>query len=274
MRNLIIRTCTGIAYVALIVASLYFQTRFYTFSLIFALVTGVGLFEFYRITNMSERVSVPTAWLIASGIVLYFCCFWYNYFGGTWPFIAYGLCLIATIISELFRHSPQPNHNIAFAIMGQALIALPFGFLNHIAPSASYDWHWCLSLFVLIWVSDTGAYLVGCSIGKHPLAPSISPKKTWEGLIGGAILTLAASGVIAWITGESLVVWLIFGLLVEIFGTFGDLCESQLKRTVALKDSGKIMPGHGGVLDRFDSLLMTTPVIYIYLEILKTIGQL
>ncbi|MBO4370216.1 MAG: phosphatidate cytidylyltransferase [Paludibacteraceae bacterium] len=270
MRNFIIRTCTAIVYVALIVLGLYFQLPYYTFSALFAVVTAIGLFEFYRIANLNDEVNVPSIWLIASGLILYFCCFWYNHFGGSWPFIAYGICLIATVIAELFRKQPKPMHNIAFALMGQAMIALPFGFLNFLMRD-EIDLIRLFVMFVLIWVTDTGAYLVGCTLGKHHLAEHISPKKTWEGLIGGALLTMAASALIAYLLKDSFLHWIIFGLLVVIASTFGDLFESLLKRSVGIKDSGNILPGHGGVLDRFDSLLMTVPVIYIYIEILKAL---
>jgi phosphatidate cytidylyltransferase len=126
-----------------------------------------------------------------------------------------------------------------------------------------------LALFITIWVNDTGAYLVGITLGKHRLFERISPKKSWEGFFGGAIFALISGYVFSLLITEiNLIEWLIFSEIVVVFGTFGDLIESLIKRTVHVKDSGNLIPGHGGLLDRFDSLLLAAPAIFIYLSIL------
>ena len=126
-----------------------------------------------------------------------------------------------------------------------------------------------LAVFVTIWVNDTGAYLVGVTLGKHRLFERISPKKSWEGFIGGALFALLSGYIFSLFIPEiNLLNWMIFSELIVIFGTFGDLTESLIKRTLEVKDSGNIIPGHGGLLDRFDSMLLAAPVIYLFLNVI------
>lgn len=126
-----------------------------------------------------------------------------------------------------------------------------------------------IAMFVTIWLNDTGAYLVGVSIGKHKMFERISPKKSWEGFIGGAVTALVTGYVFSLFFPQiSLLSWLIFSEIVVVFGTFGDLLESLMKRAIKVKDSGDVIPGHGGLLDRFDSMLLAAPAIFIYLSFL------
>lgn len=271
MNNFWQRTFTGIIFVLAILVSIYFQDRYYTLSALFSIFCALGLYEFYRITNLSDRVQVPTIALIIAGIILYAGCIQIAYWGTATLIIVYAFYMISLVIAELYRNKPAPTHNMAFSVLGQFMVALPFSMLNLIATPDQM--HWVLALFVLIWVSDTGAYLTGRAFGKHKLFERISPKKTWEGLIGGAIFSIIGS-IVFWYFYPIAPIWqwIVFGVVVIIFGTYGDLSESLLKRTVQLKDSGKILPGHGGILDRFDSLLLAIPVIYIYLTFLKELA--
>jgi len=126
-----------------------------------------------------------------------------------------------------------------------------------------------MAVFVTIWVNDTGAYVFGVTLGKHRMFERVSPKKSWEGFIGGGLTALLSGYVFSLIVPEiSLIQWLIFSEIVVIFGTFGDLLESLMKRTIHVKDSGDVIPGHGGLLDRFDSMLLVAPAIFIYLSFL------
>jgi phosphatidate cytidylyltransferase len=135
---------------------------------------------------------------------------------------------------------------------------------------APYNYHYVLGVILLIWASDVCAYLVGSLIGRNKLYERISPGKTWEGSIGATILTIGCSFIIArWFPELALKHWIIISVLVSIFGTIGDLVESMLKRQAGVKDSGRIMPGHGGILDRFDSLLFVSPFIYAYLILIR-----
>ena len=165
------------------------------------------------------------------------------------------------MITELYLKHKNPLGNWAFSMMSQLYVALPFALLNVLAfhndpaaSSVSYNPILPLSIFVFIWLSDTGAYCVGSLIGKHRLFERISPKKSWEGSIGGAVFSIASSGQ-----------WAGLAVVVVIFGTWGDLTESLMKRQLGIKDSGNILPGHGGMLDRFDSALMAIPAAVCYL---------
>ena len=186
------------------------------------------------------------------------------------PYIA---LLLYLIIRELYLKRANPAGNWAFAVLSQLYVALPFALLNilafHYSPaegSVSYNPILPLAVFVFLWLSDTGAYCVGSLIGKHRLFERVSPKKSWEGSIGGGIFAIASSFVFAhfW---PIMPVWQWAGLsmVVVVFGTWGDLTESLLKRQLGVKDSGNILPGHGGLLDRFDSALLAIPAAVIYL---------
>jgi phosphatidate cytidylyltransferase len=173
------------------------------------------------------------------------------------------------MISELFRRQENPIHNWAYFILGQVFIALPFSLLSFILFIDGYQPLVLLSVFVTIWVNDTGAYLVGVTFGKNRLFERISPKKSWEGFVGGALAALASGYVFSLLIPEiSLLNWFIFSEIIVIFGTLGDLIESLLKRTIHVKDSGNVIPGHGGLLDRFDSMLLAAPVVFIFLSFL------
>ena len=158
-------------------------------------------------------------------------------------------------------------------MMSQLYVALPCALLNVLAfhndpaaSSVSYNPILPLSIFVFIWLSDTGAYCVGSLIGKHRLFERISPKKSWEGSIGGAVFSIASSFIFAhYYDFMSVGQWAGLAVVVVIFGTWGDLTESLMKRQLGIKDSGNILPGHGGMLDRFDSALMAIPAAVCYL---------
>lgn len=275
MSNLVTRTITGVVFVAAVLGSIMFQEQYYAFTALFSLFCVLSLIEFYGIINAKENVSVNVPYMVFCGILLYLGCFWCSSFNsdprkirGFVILIAYILSIIILIISELYRGKPHPTYNLAFSIYGQVVVALPFGVLNFIAR----DQFQLLALFVFIWLFDTGAYVFGSSFGKHKMIERISPKKSWEGEIGGALTTVGVAIAYSFYLGQPLWQWVVFALIVVIFGTFGDLSESMLKRASGLKDSGNILPGHGGMLDRFDSMLLAAPVIYIYIEILKAVS--
>lgn len=277
MKNFIQRTITGIIFVSIVLTSIYFQPDYKTLTTLFALVMGYGLLEFYSLVNKGFNTQVPTAYMFICGLILY------GFVGSTCSdtlttlvFAAlYILCITGLFIYELYRKKEQPIHNIAFSLLGQVMVALPCSLINLIAVPDQI--HWVFALFILIWLSDTGAYLVGCTLGKHKLFERISPKKSWEGFFGGCAFAIGGSMLLwhlfttVWPIGANTTwwQWLIFAIIIIIFGTYGDLSESLLKRAANIKDSGNILPGHGGILDRFDSLLLCIPVVYIYLEILN-----
>jgi len=268
MNNFVKRTMSGFIFVTLIVSSILLNQL--TFALFFAVICGWSVFEFHKISNLQPEVSV-NPWTALTGAVLLFLCS-YLYASGEWRYPVYsiyGFYIILVLISGLYLQKKNPVHNWAYFILGQIFIALPFSLLNYILFIDKWQPLILLSVFVTIWVNDTGAYLTGITIGKHHLFERISPKKTWEGFIGGAIAALISGYVFSMLIPQiSLINWLIFSEIIVIFGTFGDLLESLIKRTLNVKDSGNVIPGHGGLLDRFDSMLLAAPVVFIYLSFL------
>jgi phosphatidate cytidylyltransferase len=199
-------------------------------------------------------------------------------------FIPYLVSIIYMLIAELYLIHDDPVGDWSYTMMSQLYIALPFSLLNVLAfRSTGYDIQYTylapLAVFVFLWINDTGAYLCGSLLGKHKLFPSISPGKSWEGSIGGGFLVVAIAVLIWYLTdqygvndlGLNAYEWAGLGLTVVIFGTWGDLVESLFKRTLGIKDSGNILPGHGGMLDRFDSSLLAIPATVVYLYTLTLI---
>jgi CDP-diglyceride synthetase len=194
---------------------------------------------------------------------------------GSQIFIPYLFLIIYLIISELYLQKPNPVNNMAYSTLAQLYIGLPFALLNVLAfqvdntGTVSYNYALPLSIFIFIWLNDTGAYCFGTLFGKHRLFERISPKKSWEGFIGGAVITLITGFVLGrFFPFLSSIEWAGLGLVVSIFGTWGDLVESMIKRHMGIKDSGTFFPGHGGILDRFDSLLIAVPAAVIYLYVI------
>lgn len=273
IKNLITRTVTGIAFVAVLIGCILYNSI--TFTLLFAGVTTLSVREFCLIVNQRPDVRVNTAVCTISGVYLFmaisgFC----TNLTPAGIFIPYLLSIIYLLISELYLKSEHALNNWAFTMMSQMYVALPFATLNvlafHSEPTYSlgvtYNSLLPLSVFIFLWSSDTGAYCFGSLFGKRKLFPRISPNKSWEGSIGGGITAIIASLLMAQIDA-SLPVWQWMGLalVVVVFGTWGDLVESLLKRQMGIKDSGNILPGHGGMLDRFDSSLLAIPAAVIYL---------
>jgi len=267
-KNLIQRTVSGTIFVFLILISILWCS--YSFAFVFAVAMSLAVNEFVHLTNKAGEIDINPFTSIVGALLLFGCSFLYTSF--SIPFIVfsvYGLYVLIVFIAELFRKKNHPINNWAYFFLGQIYIALPFSLLNFILFISGYQPFILLALFITIWANDTGAYLFGMLLGKHKMFVLVSPKKTWEGFVGGAILSVLSSYLLYhFIPDFSFVQWLVFSELIVIFGTLGDLCESLFKRTLQIKDSGNIIPGHGGILDRFDSMLIATPVILIYLNII------
>lgn len=280
MKNLITRAITGVFFVAAVVTC-FLRPEAMIF--LFALVTGLTVWEFTGIVNNIENVSVNR--FLSTVAAVYFFLGMAVYCSGIVPsavFIPYLLTVVYMFISELYTKAPNSINNWAYTMLSQMYIALPFATLNVLAfrgigDMVYYNYLIPLSVFIFLWTNDTGAYLSGSLFGNHKLFPRVSPGKSWEGSIGGGILVLIVATAIGWYENSgmhdvaeglamSVPAWMGLGLVVVFFGTWGDLVESLFKRTVGIKDSGNILPGHGGMLDRFDSSLMAIPaaVIYIY----------
>lgn len=276
MKNFIVRTITAVFFVAAIVSCFL---RPEAMILLFGLVTGLTIWEFTRLVNDREGVNVNQMISTVAGVYLFLAMAGYN--SGMTPaavFIPYLVTLIYLMVAELYLKQPDPVNDWAYTMMSQLYIALPFSMLSVLAFQSDdmgihYTWTVPLSVFVFLWINDTGAYLCGSLLGKHKLFPRISPGKSWEGSIGGGILVILVA-ILVWYLSEqygenplglSAIEWAGLGLTVVIFGTWGDLVESLFKRTLGIKDSGNILPGHGGMLDRFDSSLMAIPAAVVYL---------
>ncbi len=279
MKNLITRSITGVIFVAAIVVCFM---RPEAMILLFALVTGLTVWEYTGIVNGIENVCVNR--FLATVAAVYFFLGMAGFCAGIVPsavFIPYLLTVVYMFISELYTKAPNPINNWAYTMLSQMYIALPFAMVNVLAfrgvgNGVVYNNLAPLSIFVFLWTNDTGAYLSGSLFGKHKLFPRVSPGKSWEGSIGGGLLVLLVSALVGMYqnsdmheTATELLLtvpqWMGLGLVVVFFGTWGDLVESLFKRTIGIKDSGNILPGHGGMLDRFDSSLMAFPAAVIYL---------
>ena len=277
MRNFIVRAITGVLFVAVLVCSFL---RPQAMVLLFALITGLTIWEFTGLVNERAQVTVNRMISTVAGVYLFFAMAGFcSELTPSAVFIPYLVSIIYLMVAELYLKNEDPIHDWAYTMMAQLYIALPFSLLNtlafHAAPQGfvAYDAVLPLSVFVFLWMNDTGAYLCGSLLGKHKLFPRISPGKSWEGSIGGGILVIAVAVLVWYLTDEYLlnqlgltaVEWAGLGLTVVIFGTWGDLVESLFKRTIGIKDSGNILPGHGGMLDRFDSSLLAIPAAVVYL---------
>ena len=268
MNNFLKRTFSGFFFVVIIIGSILISP--YTFALAFAIISAWTVFEFHKLTNKQDEVEVIPLLSIIGSVILFLTSFFYASEKIMYPvYSVYGLYVVLVLVVELYRKKKNPIHNWAYFLLGQIIIALPFSLLSYILYIESYHPLLLIAMFATIWINDTGAYLVGITIGKHRMFERISPKKSWEGFVGGAVTALISGYVFSLFIPEiNLISWLIFSEIVVIFGTFGDLLESLMKRTVHVKDSGDVIPGHGGLLDRFDSMLLVAPAIFIYLSFL------
>ena len=280
MKNFIIRTITGIIFVAAIVASFL---RPEAMVLLFSIVTGLTVWEFTSLVNERPGVTVNRFICTVAAVyfffaMTYFCSDLYGGAAKSVVFIPYLVTIIYLLVAELYLKQEDPVEDWAYTMLSQMYIALPFSLLNVLAFTATpngqiaFNTLLPLSVFVFLWVNDSGAYCVGSLIGRHKLFPRISPGKSWEGSIGGAVFVLAVAYAISYfLDGVMLTMpeWLGLGLVVVVFGTWGDLIESLFKRTLGIKDSGSILPGHGGMLDRFDSSLLAIPAAVVYLYTLS-----
>jgi phosphatidate cytidylyltransferase len=271
LNNIVKRSITGIVYVVLMLAGVSLHP------FIYAIVFGVLLFftqkEFYQLMGKRHNPCHKTAGLI-TGILLFAICF-----GAVSGFIPQKSCLIFipalifVFIIEIFRDNDKVIENSAVTITGLIYVALPFSLLNFIVfpgypVERLFNPQILIGIFFITWVYDTFAYLSGYLLGRHKICEKISPQKTWEGLIAGTVFALIM-GIINAVIFKSTTIaqWLIITVIIIVAGTLGDLFESKIKREIDIKDSGNILPGHGGLLDRFDSLLFIIPVVYVWLTL-------
>lgn len=248
----------------------------FSFVIIFGSILGISLFEFYRMMEKDTSHAISKIFNIVMGVVIFFSVFLYLEEISTIALpISVLLYLLILISSAIFIKRQDILHGIIYSGFGQMYITMPMSlllFMSYFFPgeSSGVGYHYApvLAIFVFIWVNDTAAYFFGSLLGKRKLMEHISPKKSVEGFIAGILFTVIASLIFARIYEDySVVFWIGSGVVTALFGTMGDLFESLIKRTSAVKDSGNLIPGHGGILDRIDSLLIAIPAIYLYFTI-------
>jgi phosphatidate cytidylyltransferase len=288
-KNLIQRTISGIVYIAVIIlcstplgaellnsiAPGLIKQQYLYYGLM-SLLLVVGTWECVKIMKFGNGYE---KWVVFPLVIFIFYIFSKRYFNHDFFFDfrlseILALALIGIAVVTLFKYPNELYFDSGKLIFTVIYVALPFSFALGLPKFSSYNENFSLEvlfLFILIWSSDTFAYLVGKFFGKHKMAPKISPKKTWEGYAGGVVLTLVLSYFIEHYQPELRGNWMIVGFLVAAFAPLGDLVESQLKRNFGVKDSGNIIPGHGGVLDRLDSFIICVPVVYLYFILEKFI---
>ncbi len=280
MNNFVQRTLSAIVYAGLVLTSILLQPQCFgthplLFGVLFLIVSTLAVREFHVLVGSDVRLQ---SYAMIANALMFTTLYFLFYGDGIWSalLVAYVAIMLLALITQLFRENGNPIAAWGNLCASQIMVALPFALMNGVVMHNRYM---LLALFILLWVNDSGAYIVGSLTaklpkGNHKMFPRVSPAKSWEGLIGGVVFSLLAGYVfyrVGWTAELGLANSLWFAVFGSFFGTLGDLMESLFKRTLGVKDSGKFMPGHGGVLDRFDSLLLATPVIYFLFVYLPTL---
>lgn len=275
LRNFIIRALSGIVMFVVLLGAIL--TSQWSFVALMGVIAIGGMWEFYR---MAEQAGYSPMKLLGTfmGIVVFCINLAVMLFfsrqsdstGSTLIIAALGVLVLLVplmCICELYRKSATPIANIASSIMGAIYVALPMSLLLVIPMLlGNGEWNpWIVLFYIfIIWANDVFAYLFGITLGRHRLFERISPKKSWEGFFGGLAGAVAMGYVAAVILDANTVAWMGLALVAALSGVFGDLVESLMKRSVNVKDSGNIIPGHGGWLDRFDALILSAPFVFVY----------
>jgi phosphatidate cytidylyltransferase len=296
MNETLKRGISGAVYIALLLSSILFSTE--SFIILFGIFLIIATFEFCNLIQLNKvfPIFLATLFYTAISLLSFYKIETENYiskfqnkqfkFDVDIEQINILLLVITLIVSIkcivfLFDDTAQSLSKLSKYIYLIGYILLPFIFITKISFGIKdYNPKIIIGLFILIWTNDTFAYLVGKSIGKHKLLERISPKKTIEGFIGGVVFAVFAGFLISKLyikaspsfSEKSILIWTIIALIVGIFGTIGDLIESKFKRIAGIKDSGKIMPGHGGILDRLDSVIFVAPIVYLFYQILPYVS--
>ena len=274
MSNIVTRALSGAVFVAVMVGSVLLHQYAYAGVLVAVIVWAI--FEFGEI--IKEKIFFDKMIGVLFGVTLFAISFFYAQgLVAEKSFLIVIPILILLFIKQLYSKNHQPFHTIAYTLTGVAYIALPLSLCNGLAfpsvdgafpnPDSKYTPALLLGLFILLWTNDTFAYLTGIMFGKHRLFERVSPKKSWEGFFGGLLCTVATSVLVArFFPILPFYHWMAVATIIVIFGVYGDLIESLLKRNLNMKDSGRFLPGHGGILDRFDSVLIAAPMVFFYVK--------
>ncbi len=263
------RAITGFFFIVVLVGAVLLGP--YVFVPFFALIGLLSVREFYGLVRSSTTMPLGLAGLLASSMLIGL---FGLYFLNIIPLVGTLIALIGFInifISALFRKTLNPIQDISYTLMGILYAAVPFTFFIALGfLEGGFNGYIPLGFLILLWTNDTGAYLSGRSFGRRKLFERISPNKTWEGFFGGVLLAvLVALNLAQYFAALTRIEWVVVAVIIGVFGTLGDLVESMLKRSLGVKDSGSILPGHGGFLDRFDGLLVAAPLVYLFLMVYK-----
>lgn len=269
MSNFSKRVVSGFLFVVILTGCIFVHPI--CFFVLFLAINIIGLLEFSHMAKVIHvKINLPM--YLICGCAFFTAGFLDNYIGFRDGYLYFFITTFIFSICELYRKKTHAFQNLAFGIYALFYITLPFVLLVYLPYISTGEWHPEIIFFpfLLVWFNDTFAYLFGSQLGRHKLFPRISPKKSWEGAIGGGVTTIAAGLVIApYIDGLSIVDTTAISVIVVVFGILGDLIESMFKRCIEIKDSGHIMPGHGGVLDRLDSIIFAIPAIFVYLKLMN-----
>lgn len=267
MNNVLIRSLSGILYVVIFVGCILLGPSWF-FGLTIIL-TILATLEYMKLVIKEGQDSIYfKAVTMLAAVSLVTLTLTFPYLISSPLFTIFGILLFISLLSLMFMpvlvNSPDALHNAVYSFFGILYIAVPFSLLNLVySIPPTYGHYLILISLICIWLNDTGAFCVGCTIGKHRLCERLSPKKSWEGFWGGVFCVVLAMAIFAIVTDANIILYCLYGFLICVFATVGDLFESLLKRRAGVKDSGKIIPGHGGILDRIDSLLYVSICIFI-----------
>lgn len=274
MKNLAVRTMSGLVLAAVVLGAIAWSQ--WSFGALLLVLLAVGMLEFYALAGKQGNSPQKIVGLVA-GIVLFVLNFAFvsediEILGSARQAYGCGLAFLllllpAMFICELYRRNENPAAGIGTTMMGVCYVALPLSLMCYIPMVGSDTWNpWVMIAYIfIIWANDVFAYLVGMSIGRHRLCERLSPKKSWEGFFGGLAGAVVMGVVAAKVLDAHIWVWAGLALVAAVSGVLGDLVESMFKRAAGVKDSGKLIPGHGGVLDRFDAMLLSAPFVFVYM---------
>ena len=270
MKKLLVRVATGAVFGVVLLACILYNNI--SFGALFALVTCLAVNEFCNLIHEYKKTTFSTPVAVVGGLYLFLAFFMMDKVAEPFMlFVPYLILIAFALVRELYKKADSPLDNMAYFALSQLYAALPFALLNILTTfgPGAYNYIMPLSIFIFLWCSDSGAYFVGSAIGRHRLFERISPKKSWEGSIGGGVLALVAAYVLSlFYPTLGTIEWMGMAAVVVVTGTWGVLIESCMKREMGIKDSGNILPGHGGILDRFDSAILAIPSVVVYLYIL------
>jgi phosphatidate cytidylyltransferase len=267
VKELVLRITTGLVFLIIVIGAILLNP--YTLASLFYVVGVLGMLEYYSLVKIGGYHPQGTLGVI-TGTALYVTIELVKLKVAGTAIVSLSIpFFMAIFVYELYRKRPDPFTNIAHTIVGIIYIMAPLALLNVFTFEeiiVEYKPGVILGFFVLLWLNDTGAFVFGKLFGRTKLFPRISPNKTWEGTIGGGLATMTGAVVISTYNDEiSIINWLVLGLIIVVAASFGDLVESMLKRSLKVKDSSNLLPGHGGILDRFDGVLLASPIAFTYL---------